>query len=87
MPKIKLTIEEANMLDHLTHDTKMDCWFWIDGNLRVRDLENGKRFMSISEAVLLIDDGITDINDYSLSEQEKNCYRQLIYRIKATERL
>jgi len=81
MPTVKLTIQEANMLDHLTHDTKMDCWFWINENLDVCDLENNNQIMDTAEAVLTVDDGITDIHDYSLTPEEIQCYEQLLERI------
>lgn len=83
MPTVKLTVEEANMLDVLTHRTKMDCWFWIDDDLNVRDLEEDEKLMDTKEAVLMVDDGITNINDYGLTAEQISCYNNLIQRLKS----
>lgn len=67
---IKLTIEEKNALDELTHKNKMDCWFWIDDeNDCIIDLEDDDRVLDTAEAVLEVLDGTPDIYEFLDNDQ------------------
>lgn len=60
MNEFKLTAEEANILDRIASATKMDCWFYIDENLHVQDIEEPQSpgFGSDAEGVCLLEDGL-----------------------------
>ena len=67
---IKLTIEEKNALDELTHKNKMDCWFWIDDeNDCIRDLEDDDKILDTAAAVLEVVDGTPDIYEFLDDDQ------------------
>ena len=65
MSEFKLTVEEANILDKIAEATKMDCWFHIDENLHVHDIEEGT-VSSDAEGVCLLEDGLA----YGLDEPQ-----------------
>lgn len=65
MPEFKLTVEEANILDKIAEATKMDCWFRIDENLHVQDIEEDT-VSSDAEGVCLLEDGLA----YGLDEPQ-----------------
>ena len=78
---IKLTIEEKNALDELTHKNKMDCWFWIDDeNDCVRDLEDDDKILDTAEAVLEVLDGTPDIYEF-LDDDQATVITKLYNRI------
>jgi len=58
---MKLTTEEYNLLNKISSDSKMDCWFSLkqnkDGDDIVYDLENSKR-VSIRSGVRDLLEGI-----------------------------
>ena len=82
---IKLTTEEKNTLDVLTHKNKMDCWFWIDDeNDCIRDLEDGERILDTTAAVLEVLDGTPDISEF-LDEKQCAVINGLYNRIKEEE--
>lgn len=79
---IKLTIEEKNALDELTHKNKMDCWFWIDDeNDCIIDLEDDDRVLDTAEAVLEVLDGTPDIYEF-LDDDQAAVIVKLYDRIK-----
>ena len=61
----KLTAEEANLLDRIASATKMDCWFYIDPDLHVHDIEENN-VSSDAEGVCLLEDGLA----YGLDEPQ-----------------
>lgn len=63
--KFRLTVEEANVLDKIATATKMDCWFYIDEDLHVQDIEEGQ-ITSDAEGVCLLEDGM----GYGLDEPQ-----------------
>lgn len=80
----KLSNEEFNVLNKIATKSKMDCWFYLkqdsDGNDYVYDLEESKK-LSLSDGILMLDEGITSLDDYNLSEDEKYTYISLMYKI------
>ena len=80
----KLSNEEFNVLNKISSKSKMDCWFYLkqdkDGNDYVYDLEQSKE-LSLTDGILMLDNNITSIDDYELSEDEKCIYISLIYKI------
>lgn len=80
MNEIKLTIEEKNMLDKLTHANKMDCWFWIDDERDcIVDLENDGLVMDTASAVIQIWEGTPDVTDF-LTQEEADLFEDLVDR-------
>ena len=80
MNEIKLTIEEKNMLDKLTHANKMDCWFWIDDERDcVVDLENDGLVMDTASAVIQIWEGTPDVATF-LTKEETDLFNDLVDR-------
>ena len=80
--KIKLTTDEKNVLDKLTHFNKMDCWFWIDDDTdTIRDLENGGEIMDTREAILTIAEGVVDIENI-LDQNEITTFNALVSKCK-----
>lgn len=61
----KITGEEAALLDRIADATKMDCWFYIDEDLHVHDIEEGT-VSSDAEGVCLLEDGL----GYGLDEPQ-----------------
>lgn len=81
--EIKLTTEEKNMLDKLTHGNKMDSWFWIDDETdEIKDLEDGNKVLDTCDAILMIDDGTDNVEEF-LNEEEVDLFTALVERCKA----
>lgn len=86
MMVIKLTTDEYNALNKISHTTKMDCWFVIktSGGLDfVHDLENGEA-MPFDTALAQLCEGLVDpIEDpfYGLTETEQRAFSELVGRI------
>ena len=82
----KLSNEEFNVLNKISSKSKMDCWFYLkqdkDGNDYVYDLEQSKE-LSLTDGISMLDNSITSIDDYELSEDEKCIYISLIYKINS----
>lgn len=84
---IKLTTEEKNMLDKLTHKNKMDGWFWIDDeNDCIRDLEDHNKKLNTCEAILLVNDGTVDIENF-LNDEEIKLFKDLVSRCEVSEKI
>lgn len=80
--EIKLTTEEKNMLDKLTHGNKMDAWFWIDDETdTIKDLEDDEKVLDTCEAILTVADGTEDIEEF-LNEDEIKLFNDLVSRCK-----
>lgn len=80
----ELTDQEFNVLNHITNRAKMD-WCMIYDDCIV-DVEEDKA-LSFDEGIMMIDSGLTDLDDYNLTEDEKLCYINLIYKIKMKQRM
>ena len=84
---IKLTTEEKNMLDKLTHNNKMDSWFWIDDeNDCIRDLEDNNKKLNTCEAILLVNDGTEDIENF-LNDDEIKLFKDLVSRCEVSDKI
>lgn len=84
---MKLTNEEYNVLNKISHESKMDCWFSIATNKRedyILDLEENKK-LKLKDGVEQLYDGLTDLNDYNLSYLEKETFTTLLVKLKIKE--
>ena len=82
MPLNVLLDEEYNILNLLATRSKMDNWFWLvekSGKDMVKDLDENK-IISLRAALPTFVDGLTDLNDYGISEEEKDVFLQLVER-------
>lgn len=81
----KLTQEEWDVLDKLSSKSKMDCWFWIDtdqrGNNFIQDQESGE-VMSLYDGINQLAEGLTSLDDYELTMEEKLCFTTLMYKLE-----
>ena len=59
MAQIELHLYEINLLERLAKRSKMDSWFKIDDEGRVRDRENGNKVMSTRKAIKQFIEGLT----------------------------
>lgn len=80
----ELTDQEFNVLNHITNQAKMD-WCMIYDDCIV-DVEEDKT-LSFDEGILLVDSGLTDLDDYNLTDDEKLCYINLIYKIQMNQKM
>lgn len=83
----KLTVEEYNVLERISSITKMDCWFSLGtdeyNNDVVIDLE-ADEVLSLEDGISQLDSGITSLDDYDLTDEEKQTYRALIHKVNMT---
>jgi len=78
--EIKLSVEEKNMLDKLTHKNKMDAWFAFgDDDETIIDLEDNNKPMDTCEAILTVADGTEDVEDF-LEPEEAKLFHELVAR-------
>ena len=54
---IKLSVDSIEVLRKLAKVSKMDCWFSIDDNGVITDLEDDNTIMNTSEAIYMLLDG------------------------------
>lgn len=84
---MKLANEEYNVLIVLSNKAKMD-WFNIEtdnnGNDYIMDYEENKK-LDLKTGILMLDSGLTDIDDYDLKEEEKEIYKKLIKKAKGNK--
>ena len=77
----RLTNEEYNVLGTLSSKSKMDCWFDIrEANEHedyVYDLEY-ETTMSLKNGLILFNEGLLDLNEYGLDENQKNIYNNML---------
>ena len=80
----RLTIPEWNVVQRLSSKAKTD-WFWLDtdedGKDYVKDLEENKIY-SLAKGILLLDECLTDLDDYGLTQAEIKTYNDLIIKAK-----
>lgn len=77
----QLTVEEANVLDLISSRSKMDCWFWInEDGTAINDLEEGTT-LSLYEGISMLNDGLTDLEDYDLSCEEIEIYLKILEKL------
>ena len=79
MKKYYLTNEEFNVLNHISSEANYN-WFYIydkrDGSIGFKDLEAGI-YRSLRIGVAEMDEGLTDYEDYNLTEDEIKVYENL----------
>lgn len=80
----ELTDQEFNVLNHITNQAKMD-WCMIYDDCIV-DVEEDKT-LSFDDGIWQIDSCLTNLDDYNLTEDEKLCYINLIYKIKMKQKM
>ena len=66
MKEFTLTQEEAVVLDKIAEATKMDCWFRIEDDLTVTDIEGEMPNASEAELVAMLEEGL----GYGLDEPQ-----------------
>ncbi len=65
-----LTDEQCAVLEKIASKSKMDCWFYIDGDNQIRDLEEGERVINTMEGIRLLQEGMSCYADYDLTYRE-----------------
>lgn len=75
---MRLTKEQAAVLEKIAKRSGMDAWFAVDENGQVYDRENGYRFMKTKEAVKLIHEGMTSYKDYRLTKKDIKTFEALL---------
>ena len=82
-----LTVEEANLLDRVASATKMDCWFYIDDDLHVKDIEGELLDDSDANLVCMLEDGLgyglTEPPSGGLTENEAKTVQACFDRARA----
>ena len=81
---MRFTNEEKMVLNKIATESKMDCWFSISDedpdSDYIYDLENDE-FMSIEEGVGQLVEGMTNYEDYSMTEDEIKTFEELIAKL------
>lgn len=82
---MRLTSEEYNVLMKISNKAKMD-WFDIDtdrntGEDYIKDYEE-QQCLDLKQGVLMLDSGLTDLDDYDLTNDEKETYTNLINKLR-----
>lgn len=77
---MKLTEQEINVLNKITTNSKMDCWFDLrfdkNGNAYVYDLEMGGK-LTMKRAMSDILDGLVEGCDYLDTREERLIFNEL----------
>ena len=86
---MQLTNEEYNLIVKLTNKAKLE---WFDlctddyGNDYVIDIEEDEK-LSLVDGLLLLDDCLTELKDYMLTDTEIQLYNKLIHRVRMYDKL
>ena len=64
--RFKITKHEAAILDRIAEATKMDCWFFIDEDLHVHDIEGDMPDATEADLVIMLEEGL----GYGLDEPQ-----------------
>ena len=82
---MNLTNDEYNVIEKIAKVSKCDCWFELGtdtyNNDCVVDLEEDKE-IDLIDGLLQLDSCLTDLKDYSLSQEEIECYTKLINKAR-----
>lgn len=78
---MRLTNEQAAVLEKIAQRSGMDTWFAVDANGLVHDRENHYRFMKTEDAVSLIHEGMTSYKDYRLTKKDIKVFEALLETI------
>lgn len=76
---MKLSVEQANILDKIVEKSRMDCWFSITDDLTsIHDVETNRN-ISLRYGIGILNQGVTDlVKDYGLNEHEVMVYHDLL---------
>lgn len=76
---MKLSVEQANILDKIVEKSRMDCWFSITEDLTsIHDVETNRN-ISLRYGIGILNQGVTDlVKDYGLNEHEVMVYHDLL---------
>ena len=76
---MKLSVEQANILDKIVEKSRMDCWFSItDDFTSIHDVETNRN-ISLRYGIGILNQGVTDlVKDYGLNEHEVMVYHDLL---------
>lgn len=76
---MKLSVEQANILDKIVEKSRMDCWFSITDDLTsIHDVETNRN-ISLRYGIGILNQGVTDlVKDYGLNEHEVMVYHNLL---------
>ena len=82
--RLILTGEEYNLINEITRQTKVDCWFCLDTDREgfdcVRDLEKGRK-VTLRFAIEQLNNAIIP-EALSLTENEIKTYGRLMSKLK-----
>ena len=85
---MRLTNEEANVLDVIATRSGMECWFFLKQDKNGRDyfydIEEGRR-RPLKDGVFELADGMTGYADYSLTEEEIETFEGILKRAVSKE--
>ena len=86
---MRLTNEEANVLDLIATRSKMDCWFFLGedklGRIYFYDLEEGSRRRPLKDGISDLAEGMTGYTNYSLTEEEIKVFEGILKRAVSEE--
>ena len=86
---MQLTNEEYNLIVKLTNKAKVD-WFEFGtdeyGHDYIIDIEEDEK-LSLVDGLLLLDDCLTELKDYMLTDTEIQLYNKLIHRARMYDKL
>ena len=68
---IKLSADTIIVLRKLARVSKMDCWFFINDDGTIFDLENNSAVMNTCEAIYMLMDGASSQDLDCLNDSEK----------------
>lgn len=72
MKSMTFTSQEYDVLNKISHNTKMDCWFCLalddEGNDIIVDLEENSKQLEIEEAVETLIEGISDESNFDICD-------------------
>ena len=86
---MQLTNEEYNLIVKLTNKAKVDWFeFCTDeyGHDYIIDIEEDEK-LSLVDGLLLLDDCLTELKDYMLTDTEIQLYNKLIHRARMYDKL
>lgn len=79
----QLTSEQFNVLNKLSNRAKMD-WFYIKSNKQgdyIFDYELNTKY-TLATGIAFLNDGLLDLDEYGLTQKEKNIYNKLLKEIE-----
>lgn len=77
----KLSDRNILLLEKIAKVSKMDCWFYIDRDGKVRDLESRNRQRSTRNSVRQLIDGMSKEDFDQLTDEDKWDLIQLMLRL------